>query len=288
MFGFQRVGDMIWSCADMMCRGFLLGGTAGRTTLNGEGLQHEDGHSHILASTVPNLKSYDPAFGFEITIIVREGLERMYEKQEDLFYYLTLYNENYVQPDMAAVLDQSGLTQDQLVAGVLQGGYIFNRCVASEDAPQVHIFASGPIIQQALEAQKRMVEDMQLNVTLWSITSFVELERQAMACARRNRLHPTDEPQLSYIEQMLAGHSGVFVAATDYMKSLAGRVAPWIPGRYEVLGTDGFGLSESRIRLRDYFEVDATHIVKAALFGLYQEGIIKLQTLERLSDLNEK
>ena len=288
MFGFQRVGDMIWSCADMMCRGFLLGGTAGRTTLNGEGLQHEDGHSHILASTVPNLKSYDPAFGFEITIIVREGLERMYEKQEDLFYYLTLYNENYVQPDMAAVLDQSGLTQDQLVAGVLQGGYIFNRCVASEDAPQVHIFASGPIIQQALEAQKRMVEDMQLNVTLWSITSFVELERQAMACARHNRLHPTDEPQLSYIEQMLAGHSGVFVAATDYMKSLAGRVAPWIPGRYEVLGTDGFGLSESRIRLRDYFEVDATHIVKAALFGLYQEGIIKLQTLERLSDLNEK
>ena len=288
MFGFQRVGDMIWSCADMMCRGFLLGGTAGRTTLNGEGLQHEDGHSHILASTVPNLKSYDPAFGFEITIIVREGLERMYEKQEDLFYYLTLYNENYVQPDMAAVLDQSGLTQDQLVAGVLQGGYIFNRCVASEDAPQVHIFASGPIIQQALEAQKRMVEDMQLNVTLWSITSFVELERQAMACARRNRLHPTDEPQLSYIEQVLAGHSGVFVAATDYMKSLAGRVAPWIPGRYEVLGTDGFGLSESRIRLRDYFEVDATHIVKAALFGLYQEGIIKLQTLERLSDLNEK
>jgi len=279
MFGFQRVGDMIWSCGDMMCRGFLLGGTAGRTTLNGEGLQHEDGHSHILASTVPNLKCYDPAFGFEVALIVREGMRRMYEEQEDLFYYLTLYNENYPQPAVEQVLEQGDMDADTLYEAVVRGGYRYRSLLADDAAPQVHLLAGGSLMQQALQAQNQL-SAAGFSVTLWSITSFVELERDALACARYNRLHPLETPRVSFVEQLFGELQGVFVAVSDYMKSLAGGIAPWLPGRYEVLGTDGYGLSEARPTLRRYFEVDDAHIVQAALVALYQEHMIDAQTLE--------
>ena len=280
MFGFQRVGDMIWSCGDMMCKGFLLGGTAGRTTLNGEGLQHQDGHSHILASTVPSLLSYDPAFGYEVAVIVREGMRRMYEEQEDIFYYLTLYNENHLMPDMAEVLAVTNQTQEALVQGILQGGYCFSR---TNDAPaQIHLLSSGSIMQQVMAAASQL-ETMGFNVAIWSITSFVELQRQAMAVDRSNR--DTDatakDKQVSNLEQMFAGQSGAFVAVTDYMASLALGIAAWMPEGYEVLGTDGFGLSESRPALRAHFEVDAKAIVRVSLINLHRQGLISDKALSK-------
>ncbi len=280
MFGFQRVGDMIWSCGDMMCRGFLLGGTAGRTTLNGEGLQHEDGHSHILASTVPNLRSYDPAFGYELAIIVREGMRLMYEEQEDLFYYITLYNENYVMPDLAERAEALDTISDEMMNGVLRGGYRFEHRPTGADAPDVHLLASGSIMQQALAAAD-MLHERGLSVTIWSVTSFTELARDAQSVSRHNRLHPLDPPRQPYVAELLTGQTGVFVAATDYMKDLAAGIASWIPGSYEVLGTDGYGLSESRPVLRDHFEVSAEHIAHAALTSLYRERYIDGQILEQ-------
>ena len=281
MFGFQRVGDMIWSCGDMMCRGFLLGGTAGRTTLNGEGLQHADGHSHIVASTVPNLLSYDPAFGFEVTLIVREGMRRMYEEQENIFYYMTLYNENMVMPDLQDVVAQGGHSEQEVLQGVLQGGYCFSRNVFTDTpASTVHLLASGSIIQQALAAESRLT-DMGFSVCVWSITSFTELEREAQACKRHDRLHPLEAATSPYVQRLFAAERGVFIAATDYMKSLARGIEPWLPGPFEVLGTDGYGLSESRPQLREHFEVNDQHIVYAALSTLYREHLIDGQVLEK-------
>ena len=280
MFGFQRVGDMIWSCGDMMCKGFLLGGTAGRTTLNGEGLQHQDGHSHILASTVPSLLSYDPAFGYEVAVIVREGMRRMYEEQEDIFYYLTLYNENHLMPDMAEVLAVTDQTQEALVQSILQGGYCFSR---TSDAPaQIHLLSSGSIMQQVMAAASQL-EKMGFNVAIWSMTSFVELQRQAMAVDRSNRDADATakDQQVSNLEQMFAGQSGAFVAVTDYMASLALGIAAWMPEGYEVLGTDGFGLSESRPALRAHFEVDAKTIVKVALINLRRQALMSDKTLSK-------
>ena len=280
MFGFQRVGDMIWSCGDMMCKGFLLGGTAGRTTLNGEGLQHQDGHSHILASTVPSLLSYDPAFGYEVAVIVREGMHRMYEEQEDIFYYLTLYNENHLMPDMAEVLAVTDQTQEALVQSILQGGYCFSR---TSDAPaQIHLLSSGSIMQQVMAAASQL-EKMGFNVAIWSMTSFVELQRQAMAVDRSNRDADATAKdwQVSNLEQMFAGQSGAFVAVTDYMASLALGIAAWMPEGYEVLGTDGFGLSESRPALRAHFEVDAKTIVRVALINLRRQALMSDKTLSK-------
>ena len=280
MFGFQRVGDMIWSCGDMMCKGFLLGGTAGRTTLNGEGLQHQDGHSHILASTVPSLLSYDPAFGYEVAVIVREGMRRMYEEQEDIFYYLTLYNENHLMPDMAEVLAVTDQTQEALVQSILQGGYCFSR---TSDAPaQIHLLSSGSIMQQVMAAVSQL-EKMGFNVVIWSMTSFVELQRQAMAVDRSNRDADATakDQQVSNLEQMFAGQSGAFVAVTDYMASLALGIAAWMPEGYEVLGTDGFGLSESRPALRAHFEVDAKTIVRVALINLRRQALMSDKTLSK-------
>ncbi len=273
MFGFQRVGDMIWSCGDMMCRGFLLGGTAGRTTLNGEGLQHEDGHSQVLASTVPNLVSYDLAFGYEVAVIVQDGLRRMYQDQEDIFYYLTLYNENYQQPGMD--LDDAGASVD----GIVRGGYRFAHHRSGAERPSVHLLGSGSIMQQVLEAYERLTA-LQFNVTVWSITSFTELEREALATERRNRLNPLTPREPNHVERMFEGQTGVFVAATDYMKSYAAGIGAWVPGRYEVLGTDGYGMSESRANLRRHFEIDAEHIVQAAVSGLFRDGTIDAQVLE--------
>lgn len=275
MFGMQRVGDMIWGCADMMCKGFLLGGTAGRTTLNGEGLQHQDGHSHVLASTVPSLLSYDPAFGYELAIIVREGLRRMYVEQEDIFYYLTLYNENYLMPDMADVLARGALTQDQLVQGVLDGGYCFDPAQSEAD---IHLLASGSILQQAIRA-KAELQALGYEVSLWSMTSYVELQRDAFAVAAANRQNPQAPAQVSKVEAMFDDASGAIIAVTDYMASLAQGIAAWMPAGYEVLGTDGFGLSESRAALRAHFEVDADAIVSAALANLYGQGLIDEEKL---------
>tara|TARA_B100001093_G_scaffold149900_1_gene142621 strand:- start:2454 stop:5120 length:2667 start_codon:yes stop_codon:yes gene_type:complete len=275
MFGMQRVGDMVWGCADMMCKGFLLGGTAGRTTLNGEGLQHQDGHSHVLASTVPSLLSYDPAFGYELAIIVREGLRRMYVEQEDIFYYLTLYNENYLMPDMADVLARGALTQDQLMQGVLDGGYCLDPAQSEAD---IHLLASGSILQQAIRA-KAELQALGYEVSLWSMTSYVELQRDAFAVAAANRQNPQAPAQVSKVEAMFDDASGAIIAVTDYMASLAQGIAAWMPAGYEVLGTDGFGLSESRAALRAHFEVDADAIVSAALANLYGQGLIDEEKL---------
>ena len=274
MFGFQRVGDMIWSCGDMMCRGFLLGGTAGRTTLNGEGLQHEDGHSLILASSVPNLLTYDPAFGFELTVIVREGIRRMYEQQEDLFYYITLYNENYTHPGLVEADQTIDDINKDTIEGILRGGYCFERQFTDPKRPNVHLLASGSIMQQAITA-KEMLADLEINVCLWSITSFVELERDALDCDRINRLNPSKDQKVSYLEEMFCDESGVFVAVSDYMKSLSSGISRWLPGPLEVLGTDGYGLSETKSELRAHFEINADYIVQASLAALLRQKMIK-------------
>jgi len=266
MFGFQRVGDSIWACGDIMCRGFLLGGTAGRTTLNGEGLQHQDGHSQILATTVPSLRSYDPAFAYELAIIVRDGIHRMYELQEDRFYYITLYNENYPMPAIENPAD--------LEEGILRGIYRYRSGDLSWwSGPRVHLLASGPILQQALVAQRLLIE-MEIDADVWSVTSFNELYRDAVAAERWNRLHPAETPRRSYLSRVMADESGVFVAATDYMKALPYSIAPWIPGRYQVLGTDGYGMSESRPDLRNHFEIDSRFMVVAALQALFEEAAV--------------
>ncbi|MDG2276805.1 MAG: pyruvate dehydrogenase (acetyl-transferring), homodimeric type, partial [Pseudomonadales bacterium] len=286
MFGFQRVGDMIWSCGDMMCRGFLLGGTAGRTTLNGEGLQHEDGHSQILASTVPNLKSYDPYCGYELTVIVRDGLYRMYELQEDHFYYLTLYNEAFVMPDLATVAARTDQDEDSLCEGILQGIYRFDAWTSERSIGQVNLLASGPIVRQAQAAADFLIRHA-IDVTLWSVTSFTELERDAQRCAQTNRENPFAQATSPYIARALSETDGVYVAVTDYMKKIAVGLAPWIPGSYEVLGTDGYGLSESREKLREYFEIDAKAICKTALASLYRDEQIDGQVLQNiLNDLD--
>lgn len=278
MFGFQRVGDMIWSCGDMMCKGFLLGGTAGRTTLNGEGLQHQDGHSHILASTVPNLRSYDPAVGFEVAALVREGMHQMYALQQDVFYYLTLYNENYAMPSLAQIAQQTGVAEEEILQGVIAGGYRFYRGPA-DTACTVHILASGSIMQQALLARDAL-ENIGIGVCLWSMTSFVELQRDALACQQYNRENPQGEPKISRLHEMFNDESGVFIAVTDYMAALAQGIAAWMPLGFEVLGTDGYGLSESRPRLREHFAVDAKAVAEASLSALYRNGLIEKDELE--------
>ncbi|SDJ51667.1 pyruvate dehydrogenase (acetyl-transferring), homodimeric type [Microbulbifer yueqingensis] len=265
MFGFQRVGDLIWAAADSMCRGFLLGGTAGRTTLNGEGLQHQDGHSHILASTVPNLRSYDPAFAYELAIILREGIEEMYGRGEQVFYYLTVYNENYPMP---ALPDDA---YERVEEGVVKGIYLFRESRQDDDnAPRLQLFGSGSIMQQVLAAQDLLAE-RGVRADVWSVTSYTELARDAEQVERHNRLQPSEKRQ-SYLQQVLQGADGPVVACTDYMCALPASIARWLPGHYVTLGTDGFGLSESRPDLRRHFGVDAASIAYAALAALCETG----------------
>ena len=261
IFGFQRVGDMIWTCGDMLCRGFLMGGTAGRTTLNGEGLQHQDGHSQVVAETVPNLKSYDPAFAYELAIIIREGIRRMYEEQEAIFYYLTVYNEPYAMPP---------LPSDDPSEGILRGLYKCRKSVA-DPTDKAHIFAAGPAVVLALEAAS-ILEARGIATDVWSVTSFNELYRDALACERWNRLHPLDAKKMSFLESCLENETGVFVAVSDYMKALGAKLAKWIPGEYVVLGTDGYGVSESRPNLRDYYEISAEFIALGVLDALARDG----------------
>lgn len=276
IFGFQRVGDMIWTCGDMLCRGFLIGGTAGRTTLNGEGIQHQDGHSQIVANTYPNLKSYDPAFAYELVVIVREGIKRMYFEQENIFYYLTAYNENYVMPAMPAEADIS--------SNIIAGAYHFT-ATTSKTSSQIHLLGSGSIMQQVLQAKDKL-EDLDFEVSIWSVTSYNELYRDAESCERLNRLHPEDEEQIPYITSLFADTKGCYVAVTDYMKSLPRSIAPWMPDHYSVLGTDGYGLSETRESLREYFEINSDHICHTALVSLLRaKKINKAQFKKATSDL---
>jgi len=260
MFGFQRVGDAIWAFGDARGKGFLCGGTAGRTTLSGEGLQHQDGHSLLLASTNPTCSAYDPAYAFEIAIIVQDGIRRMYQNQEDRFYYITLYNENYPMPAMPDGLNPQG---------VLRGIYRFQ---PAKGQPRVHLFGSGPILNEAVRAQQMLAEKYNIAADVWSVTSYNELRRDALAVERWNRLHP-DEPQRTpYLLEALKGAEGPIVAASDYMKVVADQIAPWLPGRMETLGTDGFGRSDNREFLRRHFEINAESIVAAALSRLARDG----------------
>ncbi len=273
MFGFQRIGDLIWAAADMRTRGFLLGGTAGRTTLNGEGLQHEDGHSHVLASTVPNLVTYDPAFAYEIAVVLQDGIRRMYEKGEDIFYYLTLYNENYPMPAMPAGVEE----------GILRGLYKLRPGERKGSSPSatVHLFGSGPILRQVLRAQEILAERYGVCADVWSATSYKELRRDALDCERWNLLHPTEPPRRSYLERILAEENGVFIAASDYMKAVPDMIARWVPGGLHPLGTDGFGRSDTRPALRRLFEVDAECITVAALYQLMNRGERKPEDVQR-------
>jgi pyruvate dehydrogenase E1 component len=270
MFGFQRVGDSIWAAADMKAKGFLLGATAGRTTLNGEGLQHEDGHSHLLASTVPTIRSYDPAFAYEIAVIVQDGLRRMYAEGEEVFYYLTLYNENYVMPPMAAGVEE----------GIVRGLYKFREGDKGKKL-RAQILGSGPILRQALHAQEILIERYGVSADVWSATSYKLLRADALQARRWNMLHPSAPPRHSYLETLLAGEKGPFIAASDYLKLVPDQIAPWVPGGLLTLGTDGFGRSDSRIALRRFFEIDAEIITVATLYSLACRGQVKPQVVDQ-------
>jgi pyruvate dehydrogenase E1 component len=266
MFGFQRIGDLIWASADSRTRGFLLGATAGRTTLNGEGLQHEDGHSHVLASTVPNVVAYDPAFAYELAVILRDGIRRMYgEKPEDVFYYITLYNDNYA---MAAMPEGS-------TEGILKGMYKQRAASVSSKLPKVHLLGSGPILMQVLRAQELLGSQFGVAADVWSVTSYLELRREALEVERWNMLHPEQPPRKSYLETVLAKEPGVFLAASDFMRSVPELIARWVPEGLYPLGTDGFGRSETRPALRRHFEVDAESMTVAALSQLMRRGAVK-------------
>ena len=264
MFGFQRVGDLIWAAGDSRARGFLLGGTSGRTTLNGEGLQHEDGHSHVLAATVPNCRSYDPTFGYEVAVILQDGLRRMLKDQRDVFYYLTLLNENYEQPAMPEGAEE----------GILRGMHLIREASRRKKGPKVQLMGSGAILREVMAAADLLEEDYGVQADVWSATSFTALRRNGIEVDRWNRLHPTEEPRASYVEEMLGDRGGPVIAATDYIRAFADGIRAFVPGRYEVLGTDGFGRSDYRVRLRGFFEVDRHHVTASALAALAREGAI--------------
>jgi len=277
MFGFQRIGDLIWAAADMRCRGFLVGGTAGRTTLAGEGLQHQDGHSHVLALPVPNLLAYDPAFAYEIAIIIQEGIRRMYVNQESIFYYLTVTNEPLPMPEMPA----NGPVNGNVREGVLKGLYRFKASAESDSKLRAQLLGSGTIMFEVLRAQQILEEKYGVAVDVWSVTSYKELYRDANDCERWNLLHPADAAKVPYVTQTLKDAPGPFIAASDYMKVLPESLAKWVPGQLVSLGTDGFGRSENRAALRDFFEVDAKHIVLATLGALARENKIGADVVKR-------
>jgi pyruvate dehydrogenase E1 component len=261
MFGMQRIGDLIWAAGDLRARGFLLGGTSGRTTLAGEGLQHQDGNSHLTALTVPNLCAYDPTFAYELAVIIRDGMRRMFEKQEDIFYYLTVMNEPYTQPAMP----------DGVEEGILRGLYKFRASAKKGAKARAHLFGSGAILNEALKAQEILEEKYNVSTDVWSATSYKELYRDAISTERVNRLNPGKKPKVPYIGRVLTKEEGVFVAASDYVKALPASISKWVPGRFTMLGTDGYGRSDSRAALREFFEVDARYITLATLHTLVQE-----------------
>jgi len=262
MFGMQRVGDLAWASGDLRARGFLLGGTAGRTTLNGEGLQHEDGHSHVISSVIPNCISYDPTFAYEVAVIVQDGLRRMIEDQQDVFYYITLMNENYPHPGMP----------EGARDGILKGLYKLSETAGEKKGPRAQLLGSGTILREVMAAAELLKNDWGVATEVFSAPSFTELHREGMDSARWNMLHPTEKPRVPYVEQCLGSGKGVVVAATDYVRTYAEQIREFVPRRYKVLGTDGFGRSDSRENLRRFFEVDRHYVAVAALKALAEEG----------------
>jgi pyruvate dehydrogenase E1 component len=259
MFGFQRIGDMAWAFADSRGKGFLMGGTAGRTTMLGEGLQHQDGHSIVLSSTVPTCVTYDPAFVYELAVVVQDGIRRMYEAGENVFYYITMYNEDYPQPAMP----------EGVAEGIVRGLYKLKPAAAEAT---FQLFGSGPILNEVLRAQTILAEKYNLHADVWSVTSYTEVRRDALAVERWNRLHPAEPERKSYLSTLLDGTKGPIIAASDYMKSLPDGLAPWLGSRLVTLGTDGFGRSDNRVHLRRHFEVSAESIVGATVSRLAREG----------------
>lgn len=264
MFGFQRVGDLIWAAADVRARGFMIGGTAGRTTLPGEGLQHADGHSHHLALSVPSIRAYDPAYAYELAVIIRDGFKRMYVDQADLIYYITVMNETYTQPPMP---EDAGVEE-----GILRGMYRFRKGKGKRDASMVHLFGSGAITNECVEASEILTEELGITADVWSVTSYKELYTDCIKTDRFNRLNPDQKPRKSFLEETLDGEKGCFIAASDYMRTLPLSISDWLPGELTALGTDGFGRSDNRGALRDLFEVDAKHIALAAVYALFKDG----------------
>jgi pyruvate dehydrogenase E1 component len=275
MFGFQRVGDLIWAFGDQRGKGFLLGATAGRTTLAGEGLQHCDGHSPLLASVVPNCRVYDPAFAYEMAVIIRDGVERMYgPKQEDCFYYLTLYNENYTMPAMPEGVED----------GIVKGLYRYREAPAgaapSAPAHRAQILASGTAMLAALDAQRLLAEEYDVAADVWSATSYKALREDALSVARWNRLHPTEPDRTAYVSELLGGVEGPIVAVSDFLKAVPDQIAPFVPRPFTALGTDGYGYSDTRVALRRHFEVDAQQIVVTVLHDLASTGAIKAEVVQ--------
>lgn len=281
MFGFQRIGDLIWAAGDMRCRGFMIGGTAGRTTLSGEGLQHQDGHSHLLAYGVPNLLTYDPAFAYELAVIIREGIRRMYVEQEDIFYYLTVENENYSQPPMPKGVEE----------GIIKGLYLYKASEHKDAKLRAQLFGSGAILNEVLKAQETLWNQFNVAADVWSVTSYKALRHDALSVERWNMLHPTKKPRMTYIGQCLAQAPGVCVAASDYLKALPDSVARWFPKAFYSLGTDGFGRSDTRVALRDFFEVDEKFLVLATLYSLAREQQIEASVVQnaiKILDIDPK
>ena len=272
MFGYQRVGDLVWAAGDSRTRGFMLGGTAGRTTLNGEGLQHEDGHSHVLFSVVPNCRAYDPAFSYELAVIVQDGLRRMAIEQEDVFYYLTLMNENYQHPAMPEGAQE----------GILRGMYVLRESSAS--GPRVQLLGSGTILREVLAGAELLESDFGVAADVWSVTSFTELRRDGLEVERWNMLHPEAEPRKAYVSECLSGREGPAVASTDYIRAFADQIRQWVPGPYRILGTDGFGRSDFRRALRRFFEVDRHYVAVAALKELADGGQLDAKRVKEAID----
>ena len=271
MFGFQRIGDLCWAAGDMQARGFLLGGTSGRTTLNGEGLQHQDGHSHILSSTVPNCVSYDPTYAYELAVIVHRGLVDMYIEKLPRYYYITVMNENYAQPEMPAGVEE----------GILKGMYLLQKNSTKSSKKVVQLLGSGTILRESIAAAELLKKDFGVSADIWSVTSFNELRREGLSVHRWNMLHPEEAPKKSYVEECLDGSKGSVIAATDYMKSYADQVREFNPRTYTVLGTDGFGRSDTRARLRNFFEVDRYYIAMAAISSLAQDNVVEASQVKK-------
>jgi pyruvate dehydrogenase E1 component len=270
MFGMQRIGDLAWAAGDMRARGFLMGGTAGRTTLNGEGLQHEDGHSHVMAATIPNCLPYDPTFAHEVAVIVQDGLRRMVAEQEDVFYYITLMNENYEMPGLKPGTE----------AGILKGMYLLQE--GKKDAKQrVQLIGSGTILRESIFAAELLEKDFGIAADVWSAPSLTLIARDGQDAERWNMVHPTDTPRLPYVTQLMEKTSGPIIATTDYMRLFAEQIRAFMPKErsYKVLGTDGFGRSDSRVKLREFFEVNRHYIVVATLKALADEGKVKPQVV---------
>ncbi len=272
MFGFQRVGDFAWAAGDMQARGFLIGCTAGRTTLAGEGLQHQDGHSHVMAATIPNCVAYDPAFAYELAIIVQDGMRRMYQEMENVFYYITCMNENYRQPAMPPGVEQ----------GVLKGMYLLQ--IGGKGRVRAQLLGSGTILREVIAAADMLEADFGVPADVWSVTSFSELRREGLETDRWNRLHPEEEQRMTYVAQCLGDREGPFIAASDYMKIVPDQIRGWVRGKYVVLGTDGYGRSDTRAALREHFEVNRNHIVVTALKTLADEGKLDVATVAEAID----